>query len=111
MRFCSKRCVQNCITREWYQYNIMDEPTTGLHLEDIKLLLECINRLVDAGHTVITIEHNMDVIKTADYILDLGSDGGKNGGEIIAVGTLEEVSRVAESYTGQCLKEYLNNKS
>lgn len=86
---------------------ILDEPTTGLHFEDVRVLLEVVSRLVDKGNTVIMIEHNMDVIKVADYIIDLGREGGIGGGEIIASGTPEEVALVKDSYTGQCLKEEL----
>ena len=89
---------------------ILDEPTTGLHSHDIKRLLEVLNRLVDNGDTVIVIEHNLDVIKVADYILDLGPDGGDRGGNIIAKGTPEEVSNVKGSYTGKYLKDILNKK-
>lgn len=90
---------------------ILDEPTTGLHSEDIKKLLAILNRIVDNGDTVLVIEHNLDVIKVADYIIDLGPEGGDQGGEIIATGTPEEVSKVEKSYTGQFLKKYLvNNK-
>ena len=88
---------------------ILDEPTTGLHLDDIKKLLLCINRLVDEGNTIIVIEHNLDVIKTADYVIDLGPEGGEDGGFIVAEGTPEAVSQVAESYTGQYLKAVLNS--
>ena len=86
---------------------ILDEPTTGLHTEDIKKLLVILNRIVDNGDTVIVIEHNLDVIKVADYIIDLGPDGGVNGGTIVATGTPEQVANVKESYTGQWLKKYL----
>jgi len=90
---------------------ILDEPTTGLHFEDIKKLLDILNRLVDAGNTVIVIEHNMDVIKSADWIIDLGPEGGEGGGKIIVTGTPEEVSKWhKESYTGKYLKEVLNDK-
>ena len=88
-------------------FYILDEPTTGLHAHDIKKLLGVLNRLVDAGNTVIVIEHNLDVIKTADYVIDLGPEGGVGGGQIIATGTPEQVSTVKESYTGQYLKEVL----
>ncbi len=88
---------------------ILDEPTTGLHLDDIKKLLICINRLVDEGNTVIVIEHNLEVVKSADYVIDLGPEGGDEGGLIIAEGTPEEVSKVAESYTGQYLEAVLNS--
>mgnify|MGYP002762990193 FL=1 len=87
---------------------ILDEPTTGLHSHDIKKLLAILNRIVDNGDTVIVIEHNMDVIKVADHIIDLGPDGGINGGTIVATGTPEQVSKVEQSYTGQWLKKYLN---
>jgi excinuclease ABC subunit A len=86
---------------------ILDEPTTGLHFDDVKKLLEVLQRLVDAGNTVIVIEHNLDVIKTADWIIDLGPEGGDRGGEIIAQGTPEEVSKNNISYTGQFLKKIL----
>ena len=87
---------------------VLDEPTTGLHFEDVRVLLEVLNRLADRGNTVIVIEHNMDVIKTADYIIDLGVEGGKEGGRIVAAGTPEQVSAVPESLTGFFLKRELN---
>ena len=87
---------------------ILDEPSTGLHSEDIKKLLVILNRIVDNGDTVIVIEHNLDIIKVADHIIDLGPEGGNGGGKIIAVGTPEEVVKVKESYTGQYLKPYIN---
>ena len=86
---------------------ILDEPTTGLHTDDIKKLLVILNRIVDNGDTVIVIEHNLDVIKVADYIIDLGPDGGKNGGKIVTVGTPEEVANCSKSYTGEFLKKIL----
>jgi excinuclease ABC subunit A len=86
---------------------ILDEPTTGLHMEDIKRLLEVLSRLVDGGNTVIVIEHNLDVIKTADHIIDLGPEGGDYGGEIVAVGTPEELAAERNSYTGQFLSKVL----
>ncbi|MBC7346142.1 MAG: excinuclease ABC subunit UvrA [Clostridia bacterium] len=86
---------------------ILDEPTTGLHMADIHQLLEVLNELTDGGNTVIVIEHNLDVIKTADYIIDLGPEGGEDGGRVVAVGTPEEVSRHPESYTGQFLARVL----
>jgi excinuclease ABC subunit A len=86
---------------------ILDEPTTGLHFEDIKKLLEVIQALVDKGNTVIIIEHNLDVIKTADWILDIGPEGGSGGGQIIAEGTPETVSEAKNSYTGQYLAKIL----
>ena len=87
---------------------ILDEPTTGLHSEDIKKLLKILQRIVDNGDTVLVIEHNLDVIKVADYIIDLGPEGGDKGGTIIAKGTPEEIAQVKESYTGQFLKPLLN---
>jgi excinuclease ABC subunit A len=87
---------------------MLDEPTTGLHMADIHKLLEVLRRLTDAGDTVLVIEHNLDVIKTADYIIDLGPEGGDRGGEIIACGTPEEVAEVPTSYTGQFLKRLMN---
>ena len=86
---------------------ILDEPTTGLHAADVHKLIEVLQRLVDAGNTVLVIEHNLDVIKTADHIIDLGPEGGDGGGYIVASGTPEEVARIPESYTGQYLKSYL----
>jgi excinuclease ABC subunit A len=86
---------------------ILDEPTTGLHFEDIKMLLKVLNRLVDKGNTVVVIEHNMDVIKVADYIIDIGKEGGKKGGYIIAEGTPEEIAEDKNSYTGKFLKKEL----
>lgn len=88
-------------------FYILDEPTTGLHSEDIKRLLEVLQRLVDKGNTVLVIEHNLDVIKTADYLIDLGPEGGDGGGQIVATGTPEEVIKVNDSYTGKYLKEVL----
>ena len=86
---------------------ILDEPTTGLHFEDIRMLLLVLNRLVDKGNTVVVIEHNLDVVKTADWVIDLGPDGGDEGGEIVAEGTPEEVAMVQRSYTGEYLKKEL----
>ncbi len=86
---------------------ILDEPTTGLHFEDVKKLLEVLHELVDQGNTVIVIEHNLDVIKTADHIIDIGPEGGDGGGEIVATGTPEEIAKVARSYTGAYLKDML----
>ena len=86
---------------------ILDEPTTGLHSDDIKKLLAILQRIVDNGDTVIVIEHNLDVIKVADYLIDLGPEGGDQGGSIVATGTPEQVAKVKESYTGQWLKKYL----
>ena len=89
---------------------ILDEPTTGLHFDDVRKLLEVLNRLTDLGNTVIIIEHNMDVIKTADWIIDLGPEGGTRGGTIVAAGTPEDVAGVPQSYTGQYLKTLLENR-
>lgn len=89
---------------------ILDEPTTGLHFDDIKRLLHVLNTLVDSGNTVIVVEHNPDVIKTADWVIDLGPEGGDGGGWIVTEGTPEEVSNVKESYTGRYLKDYLDDK-
>ena len=90
---------------------ILDEPTTGLHFADIEKLLEVLQRLVDSGNTVLVIEHNLDVIKQADWIVDLGPEGGEAGGEVIVVGTPEEVAAVPESYTGQFLRPLLERRS
>ena len=89
---------------------VLDEPTTGLHFADVKKLLEVLNRLVDQGNSVILIEHNLDVIKSSDYLIDLGPEGGDEGGRIVAAGTPEEVSDVEESYTGQFLRRYLGRE-
>jgi excinuclease ABC subunit A len=89
---------------------ILDEPTTGLHFEDIKHLLEVLNRLVDNGNTVVVIEHNLDVIKCADWIIDLGPEGGDAGGEVIAEGTPEQIKAMPQSYTGQFLKKILDGR-
>ncbi len=86
---------------------VLDEPTTGLHFADVHKLVEILRRLSDGGNTVVVIEHNLDVIKTADYIIDMGPEGGDGGGTVIATGTPEEICRVPESYTGQFLKPYL----
>ncbi|MCA9637468.1 MAG: ATP-binding cassette domain-containing protein, partial [Myxococcales bacterium] len=86
---------------------ILDEPTTGLHFEDIRRLLEVLQRLVDAGNTVLVIEHNLDVIKCADWLIDLGPEGGEGGGEVVAVGTPEQVAKVKRSHTGAFLKPLL----
>ena len=86
---------------------VLDEPTTGLHTDDIKHLLAILQKIVDNGDTVLVIEHNLDVIKVADYIIDLGPEGGDNGGEIVALGTPEDISKNKNSYTGQFLKKFL----
>ena len=89
---------------------ILDEPTTGLHVDDISRLLKVLNRIVENGDTVVIIEHNLDVIKTADHIIDLGPEGGEGGGTIIATGTPEEIAQNKESYTGQYLKPVLETE-
>ena len=89
---------------------ILDEPTTGLHFEDVRKLLEVLHELVDQGNTVVVIEHNLDVVKTADHIIDIGPEGGDGGGEIVAVGTPEGVASVERSHTGRYLKQMLNSK-
>ena len=86
---------------------ILDEPTTGLHIADVHKLVDILQRLVDTGNSIIVIEHNLDLIKTADYIIDLGPEGGDKGGQIISVGTPEQVARNEYSYTGKFLKKYL----
>ena len=86
---------------------ILDEPTTGLHTHDVSKLLAILQQLVNSGNTVIVIEHNLDVIKVADYIIDLGPDGGSRGGRVVAQGTPEEVAQVEGSYTGEFLKKLL----
>jgi len=86
---------------------ILDEPTTGLHFADIQLLLNVIHRLRDAGNTIVIIEHNLDVIKTADWIIDMGPEGGDGGGTILAEGTPEQVAQITQSYTGRYLKSML----
>ncbi|MBI1809564.1 MAG: excinuclease ABC subunit UvrA [Gemmatimonadetes bacterium] len=90
---------------------ILDEPTTGLHFEDVRMLLDVLHRLVERGNTVLVIEHNLDVIKTADWIVDLGPDGGSRGGTIVAAGTPEEVARTAASYTGEYLRPMLQREA
>ena len=86
---------------------ILDEPTTGLHADDVRKRLEVLQRLTDAGNTVLVIEHNLDVIKCADYLIDLGPEGGVGGGTVVACGTPEQVAACEASYTGQYLKKYL----
>ena len=86
---------------------VLDEPTTGLHTADVHRLVEVLHALVDAGNSVVVIEHNLDVIKTADYIIDLGPEGGDGGGTIVAEGTPEQIAEVKNSYTGQYLKKML----
>ena len=86
---------------------ILDEPTTGLHFEDIKRLLQVLNHLVDKGNTVLIVEHNLDVIKSSDWVIDLGPEGGDKGGEIVCQGTPKDVAKSAKSYTGQYLKKII----
>ncbi len=95
------------LQRRGHVVYILDEPTTGLHLADTQKLLDCLHRLVDAGHTVIVIEHYLDVIKTADHIIDLGPEGGRGGGEVLVTGTPADVARCRESHTGRFLKEHM----
>lgn len=85
----------------------MDEPTTGLHLSDIQKPVDCLKRLVDQGHSVIVIEHHLDVIKCADYIIDMGPEGGNSGGYVVAEGTPEQVAQVDVSHTGRFLRQVL----
>jgi excinuclease ABC subunit A len=87
---------------------IFDEPTTGLHFHDIRKLLDAFDALIRRGHTLVIIEHNLDMIKCADYIIDMGPEGGAKGGELVVAGTPEEVARCERSYTGQALREKLN---
>jgi excinuclease ABC subunit A len=87
---------------------IFDEPTTGLHFDDISKLLNCFNMLVERGNSVVIIEHNLDVIKCADYVIDLGPEAGEKGGEVVAIGTPEEIIKSESSWTGKYLREYLN---
>ena len=86
---------------------VLDEPTTGLHMDDVNKLIKIIDKIVDNGDSVVVIEHNLDVIKCADYIIDLGPDGGDKGGTIVATGTPEKIAKVKESYTGQYLNKIL----
>jgi excinuclease ABC subunit A len=86
---------------------ILDEPTTGLHFHDVKKLLDVLHELVEQGNTVVVIEHNLEVIKTADWIIDLGPEGGDGGGEIVAAGTPEDIAKIKRSYTGQFLAPVL----
>jgi excinuclease ABC subunit A len=90
---------------------LLDEPTTGLHFDDVRKLLEVLAELVDLGNSVVVIEHNLDVIKFADYVIDLGPEGGEKGGWIVAEGTPEKLARVKSSYTGQFLQEALKRNT
>lgn len=89
---------------------ILDEPTTGLHMADVHMLIGVLDRLVEGGNTLVIIEHNLDVIKSADYVIDLGPEGGDLGGDVIATGTPEEIAQIDTSYTGQYLKSILKKK-
>ena len=89
---------------------IFDEPTTGLHFDDVSKLLAAFRRLIEAGGSILVIEHNLEVIKTADWLIDLGPEGGDGGGRIVATGTPEEVAAVAESHTGHYLRPYLSRR-
>ena len=100
----AKKLSRRATGRTFY---ILDEPTTGLHFEDVKKLLDVLHALVNQGNTVVVIEHNLEVIKTADWILDLGPEGGDKGGEIVATGTPEDVAQEPESYTGAYLQPHL----
>jgi excinuclease ABC subunit A len=91
-------------------FYILDEPTTGLHFEDVRMLLEVLHKLVDRGNTVLVIEHNLDVIKTADWVIDLGPEGGPAGGRIVAEGPPELVATVDDSFTGQFLRPLLDGR-
>jgi excinuclease ABC subunit A len=86
---------------------ILDEPTTGLHFDDIAKLLAALRKLVEAGHTLLVIEHNLDVIKTADYVIDLGPEGGEGGGNVVTTGTPEQIVQVEASHTGRALRQVL----
>jgi excinuclease ABC subunit A len=90
---------------------VLDEPTTGLHFEDIRILMDVLQKLTNRGNTVIIIEHNMDVIKLADYIIDVGPEGGRNGGMILATGTPEEIVKSNKGYTPRFLKQVLEKKN
>ncbi|MBU2358884.1 MAG: excinuclease ABC subunit A, partial [Alphaproteobacteria bacterium] len=103
----SKELARQSTGRTLY---ILDEPTTGLHFEDVRKLLEVLHELVDQGNSVVVIEHNLDVIKTADHLIDIGPEGGDGGGRIVAEGTPEEVAEVAASHTGRYLKPMLQAK-
>jgi excinuclease ABC subunit A len=95
------------LQRSKHTVYILDEPTTGLHLADIQRLLSSLNQLVDTGHTVIMIEHHLDVIKTADHVIDLGPQGGHAGGQVVATGTPETIAACKSSHTGRFLKAHL----
>ena len=90
---------------------ILDEPTTGLHIADVHRLVDILHRLVDTGNTILVIEHNLDLIKTADHIIDLGPEGGDNGGEVVGIGTPEQIIKNDKSHTGKFLKKYLEKQN
>jgi len=92
-------------------FYLLDEPTVGLSASDVHVLLSVVNRLVDAGNTVVIVEHNLEVVKTADWLIDLGPEGGDGGGELVAAGTPEDIVKVRKSYTGKHLKSVLNSPS
>ncbi|PDH50728.1 MAG: excinuclease ABC subunit A, partial [alpha proteobacterium MED-G09] len=100
----AKELAKKATGRTFY---VLDEPTTGLHFDDVKKLLEVLHELVDNGNTVVVIEHNLDVIKTADWILDIGPDGGDKGGKLVYEGELEGILKEKKSYTGQYLKKMI----
>ena len=102
-----RRCEIGAALLHTPEILFLDEPTTGLHTDDVRKLLEVLQRLVDSGNTVVVIEHNLDVIKSADWIIDLGPEGGDGGGNIVCTGTPESVAACKESYTGQYLKKVL----
>jgi excinuclease ABC subunit A len=104
----AKELARRATGRTFY---ILDEPTTGLHFDDIKKLLTVLGRLADAGNTIVVIEHNLDVIKTADYLIDLGPEGGDRGGTVVAKGTPEEVAAIKASYTASFLRQALNHRA
>jgi excinuclease ABC subunit A len=104
----SKELARRATGRTLY---ILDEPTTGLHFEDVRKLLEVLHALVDQGNTVVVIEHNLEVIKTADWILDLGPEGGDSGGQIVAAGTPEQIAESPDSYTGHFLAPLLEREN
>jgi excinuclease ABC subunit A len=104
----SKELAKRSTGRTLY---ILDEPTTGLHFEDVRKLLEVLHELVEAGNTVVVIEHNLDVVKTADWIIDIGPEGGDGGGTVVATGTPEDVAEVDASHTGRYLKPMLQPRS
>ena len=103
-------CLESFLSATRVKRFILDEPTTGLHFHDIEQLLKVLHSLRDRGNTVVIIEHNLDVIKTADWVIDLGPEGGKNGGRIIGVGTPEDLAKNSDSYTGEYLSATLKRK-